>query len=645
MSLFAVAISMSCVFGFASAPVIRDLPSVNIGDNENNIGTDNNFFVFTNAFKLDDYISQSGGSPIASLIWSFDEFSGPDADTRWFQINGLDSVLLGNTAIIADQTAGFTAHKTPTNNLRAVSSMASFRDVVLSPVSGVPPFTPSSTDLANHAIGKFVRFYASNGTEVGYKDTDIKSTDGTSDSLSGGGTFFTVTQDDTFTTGDPSSTGVTGWQFAGNTLSTKVYSSANAAIGASVATSSNLFRQGGWQANAAEWLEYSLVNTANVVRAKYYMYASPTTPGNKNQIPSIRLRVQERFAVTNGLVISGNIGNAVTDPTTQELLPSEDPTKPSLYRVDFVPICTPFMSSSIYEGFQRYWDVYGDQPGFSGTIAMTESVIGMYPKTLIDPSVGTLNKTYTGADFYTYFPSDNSTLVYVTTTVPGAFPTSGTAPLPTIVEKTTGVELDSSLVTGDTNVGVPVREFNPPQDYGNIPSLVRAEEGKQYVVRWHLTSTKATNRQSHVRVRARSVGFGWSTQLELGGAWIFNALPPTTTAGANNTIAQEAHPGVGSMNPDQLVAGENGGWYTQVLPTPISTDIRPDKTGTWQARMPLIAAQPGPGSASFGSADRAWRFGMDILDTLSTGDLKALEQGNEFIDRLELRTYDLVPDN
>jgi hypothetical protein len=644
MSLFAVAISMSCVFGFAAAPVIRDLPSVNIGDNENNIGTDNNFFVFTNAFKLDDYISQSGGSPIASLIWSFDEASAIDGDVQWFQINGLDPVLLGNTAIANDQAAGFTAHKTPTNNLRAVSNMASFRDVVLSPVSGAPPFTPTPTDLSNHATGKIVRFYASNGTEVGFKNTVVQSVDGTSDSLSGGGTFFTVTQDDTFTTGDPSSTTVTGWQFSGNTLSTKVYSAANAAIGVSIATSSNLFRSGGWQANAGEWLEYSLVNTASVVRAKYYMYASPTTAGNKNQIPSIRLRLQERFAVTNGLVVSGNIGNPATDAITQELLPSENPALPSLYRVDFVPICTPFMSSSIYEGFQRYWDVYGDQPGFSGTIGMTESVIGMYPRTLIDPSVGTLGKTYTGADFYTYYPSDNSTLVYVTTTTPGAFPTSGTAPLPTIVEKPTGVELDSSLVTGATNVGVPVREFNPPQDTTNFPSLVRADEGQQYVVRWHLTSTKATNRQSHVRLRARSIGFGWSTQLELGGAWISSG-PPTSSGGANNQIAQEAHPGVGSLNPDKLVAGENGGWYTQVLPTPISTDIRPDKTGTWQARMPLIALQPLPGANAFGSADRAWRFGMDILDTLSTGDLKALEEGNEFIDRLELRTYTLVPDN
>jgi hypothetical protein len=452
-----------------------------------------------------------------------------------------------------------------------------------------------------------------------------------------------VTQDDTFTTGDPSSTGLNGWAFGGNTLGTKVYNATTAAIGVNVPAASNQFRNGSWQANALEWLQYELVNSTSVVRAKYYMYAAPTQAGNKNQITSIRLRVQERFAVTHGLVLSGNIGNTAYDPTYQELLPSEDPALPSLYRVDFVPICTPFMASSGFEGFQRYWDTYGDLNQFSGTVAMTESVIGMYPKSLIDPSAGTLNKTYSGGDFHLYFPSDCSTQLYVLSSTPGAFPTSGTGTLPTVTDRPTGVELDSSAVAS-TVVGIPLREFNPPQDYSNIASLVRVEEGKQYVARWHVTSTKATNRQSHVRLRARAVGFAWSQQLELGGAWI--GAEGSATGHANNQIAQEAHPGVGSLNPDKLVPGENGGWYTQILQTPMSLDIRPDRTGTLAARMPLISAQPGPGSSTYGgSLDRAWRFGMDIMDTLSGGELKALEEGNMLVDRLELRTYDLVPDN
>jgi hypothetical protein len=652
-SLFAVAISMSCVFGFASAPVIRDLPLVNIGDNENNIGTDNNFFVFTNAFKLDDYISQSGGSPIASLIWSFDEFSGPppgnDAVTHWFQINGQDSILVGTAAVNAEALGGFTNHKTPTN-MRTSTGMASFRDVVLSPVASDPPFHPLSGDLTEHALGKNVRFYASNGTDVGFKDTKVQSVDGTNDSLSGGSTFFVVAQDDTFTTGDPSTGTPATWLFTTG-LATKYYSAGNAAIGVTVAAASNQFRQGGWQNNSQDWLKYSAVGSESVVRAKYYMFASPTTAGNKNQIPSIRLRVQERFAVTNALVVSGtNVASGVAiNNTTQELMPSEDPTKPSLYRVDFVPICTPFLISGPFEGFQRYWDVYGDNAVFSGTIAMTESVIGTYPKALIDPSLVLPDKTYVGTDFHTYFPTDASQLVYIGGGATGTFPPAGPAPFPTTVDvdtPTAGAELDSSNVGASPRIGVPVREFNPPQDSGSpaaIATLVRADENKQYVVRWHLTSTKQTNRQSHVRIRSRSIGFGWSTQLEMSGAWVGNG-GTDTSGGANNQLAQEAHPGIGSLNPDKI-GTENGGWYTQVLSTPISLDIRPDKTGTWQQRMPNIALQPLPGSTSFGSADRAWRFGMDILDTLSNGLLKDLEEGNEFIDQLELRTYDLVPDN
>ena len=66
------------------------------------------------------------------------------------------------------------------------------------------------------------------------------------------------------------------------------------------------------------------------------------------------------------------------------------------------------------------------------------------------------------------------------------------------------------------------------------------------------------------------------------------AAPP------NNAIAQQMLPGVGCQNPDKT-GGEAGGWYTLLIHTPMSADIRPDVAGTLaeQDAQPLGAARPG----------------------------------------------------
>jgi hypothetical protein len=366
----------------------------------------------------------------------------------------------------------------------------------------------------------------------------------------------------------------------------------------------------------------------------------------KNQIPNFRVRLQQRFAVTDGLCVYA-INNNSYDATSVELTPSQDVANPSLYRVDYKPVNVPFLTTtSPYEGVQRFYDLYGDQPQFQGTLAMVESVIGIYPASLIDPASVTPVKTYAPSDFWTYFPADNNTYVWVPGVNPGDFPTSGSAPLPTITQGAYGVTMDSSLV-GTAVIGNPVRAFNPPQDYNDIPSLERVVEGRQWTVRWHMTSTKASNRQSHIRMQARAIGFAWSHQFEMGGAWIGNGDPGITSTGAaNNAIAQETVPGASCLNPDKNIGDTNGGWYTQILHTPMSQDIRPDVAGTTiEEKMPLISALPGPGSPTYAAGvDRAWRFGSDILDTLSAGALSGLEEGNVTIDALELRSFPLVED-
>ncbi|MEI7634232.1 MAG: hypothetical protein WCK47_08135 [bacterium] len=639
-SLIAAAVSMSCVCGFASAPVLLDLPSINIGDLEE--GAENNFFIYSNAFKFDFYVKDNDTS-LSALIWSFDEatFPGESPEVPWFNINGIGAVLLGDAAIAADAAAGYPAHLNPSGkNIRSGNTFASFRDIVFSPASGSPPFPPPTEPAkSRHAVGKVVYFYVSDGTpgNTQRKATIVKSTDNTYDSKSGG-YVYTVVQDDTFTTGDPYSTGPGGWLFVEGYGSAKGYSSANHAITTAISAEAGKFRSGSWQSNYVEWLPYTMVGTENVVRAKYYIYASGQAA--KNEIPNLRLRLTVSSAVNSMLEVYGTV-NGAHDATYQELAPSQDPARPSLYRVDMWPIDVPKMSDGL-AGFSRAWDLYGDMPQFKGTLGMAESVIGTYPRSEIATTVVAPSKTYNPSDLLTYFPADNQTLLYIPGVVVGDFPTSDTgalpSQLPTIVESSvTGVLLDCANVPTN-RVGAPVRDFNPPQDYTDIPSLVRMDENKQYVLRWHLTSTQQLNSQSQIRMRARGIGFAWSQKLEVGGAQAAGSY--------SNAMAQEVVPGVGSLNPDKLTPGENGGWYTMIMQTALSQDIRPDVPGSTIAeKMPLISALPGSGSPSFAPGkDRAIRMGIDILNTISGGPLKNQEKGNVLIDKLELRVYNLAID-
>ncbi|MCX7018406.1 MAG: hypothetical protein NTY46_05290 [Candidatus Sumerlaeota bacterium] len=453
---------------------------------------------------------------------------------------------------------------------------------------------------------------------------------------------FAAGQDDRFTTGDPYSAGPEGWSFSSGYGGWRAYDPANHSLYASIGAEAGKFRGGTWQSNYSEWLPYASVGADKVVRGKFYIYAAGQTPfGQKNLIPNLRLRLQNRYAVNSMLEVFHTNNNSGADPTTQELAPTQDPARPSLYRVDIDPVDVPFLSSG-GEGFQRVFDVYGDQPQFMGAICLCESVIGTYPRSLIAEGLVAPSKVYTYTDLAAYFTADEQKVNYIPGAA-GSFPVVAPDPpaqLPTITEiVSVGVMLDCANVPAE-RVGAPSRNFNPPQDYNDIPSLVRAEENKQYVVRWHLTSTQYTNQQAQIRMRARSIGYGWSQKFETGGAY-------PTNGSATQLIAQQTLPGIGCMNPDKNPTGENGGWYTMIVHTPMCQDIRPDVPGsTIAAKMPLISALPGPGSPDFAAGrDRALRFGLDILDTISGGTNAYLEKGNVLIDRLELRVYNLVSDN
>src|SRR5262249_52613164 len=142
----------------------------------------------------------------------------------------------------------------------------------------------------------------------------------------------------------------------------------------------------------------------------------------------------------------------------------------------------------------------------------------------------------------------------------------------------------------------------------------------------HVVSSQNCNVQAQMRARARSIKFAWSQKYEVGGAY-------GTDGSQNTSIAKQSLPGVGSMNPDKSGA-ENGGWYTLLFNTPISSDI--------QAQQPHITKQPGPGVNN--DSMRDLRVGFDLIDTISTGSNAKLETGLFTVDRIEIRKYDLVGD-
>jgi hypothetical protein len=413
------------------------------------------------------------------------------------------------------------------------------------------------------------------------------------------------------------------------------FDAANTALRARVYSDPARFRVAGWTANSPEWLPYSAVGTNRYVRAKFYVYTGgQTNPSSNNEVPTLRARVANRFAVTSMLEVFSHVNvDSGFQSVYQELRPSADPAKPSLYRVDFDPVDVPHLvSNAATEGITRAFETYAIDPQDNGFLALAETSIGTYPRDKASDSPTPI-KTYLPDDLKVF---DAPTQLVLKTLIPGGGQgdylledTATTTPKPTYSEGSFGITLDAALVAPD-RIGIATRDFRPAPTNS---TTIRVQESVQYKLKWHLTSTQQSNLNSQIRLRARSIRFGWSQKLEIGGAWAASV--------ANDTIAQQALPGVGCQNPEKI-GSENGGWYTMIMHTPMSIDIRPDLAGPLMSRMPYITAQPGFGSSAPSARDL--RIGCDLVDTLSNGANGPLEQGNFTLDRVEIRAHDIVDD-
>jgi hypothetical protein len=311
--------------------------------------------------------------------------------------------------------------------------------------------------------------------------------------------------------------------------------------------------------------------------------------------------------------------------------------------VDFDPIDVPqLVNNPATEGFLRLFEVYEHEPQANGNIAMTECVLGTYPAlpdsdTQVPVTENGLIKSYRpsindGGDFGTgQIPNSNSVRSFVKT-YHGALETTGGQPSVSLSDA--GVTMETLSVESDRFGAAALDVFNDHNDQLSHLTHARVEPGKQYKVRFHATSTKASNTQCVMRFRARTIKFQYTSMMEVGGSHAASV--------ANNILAAQALPGVGNQIPsfDRINPSENGGWYNVLMVTPMNSDI--------QADQPNLFAQDGPGvdtmPANNSKSRRDLQIGMDIIDTFSTQPGAELESGQMTVDRVDIEKYDLVPD-
>jgi hypothetical protein len=354
-------------------------------------------------------------------------------------------------------------------------------------------------------------------------------------------------------------------------------------------------------------------NPNTIYRFKAYVFRSgQANPNDQRQIPNMRIRAAVRYSINSMLeTFFHNNYDPTVDADMAPNCPSSDPANPTLYRVDLDPVDVPYLASGANpdEGVSAMFEVYALEPQENGSLELAEGVLCALPAPA-ETSLAPL-KTYAAS------ASDAGDLkkgIYMRTTV------NGMTPLPSIDDSTTyGLVIDTTACPWK-DIAIAAAEIDAGASNSQRP---RVEAGKQYRLRWHVTSGRATNLQSQLRMRARTLKFSWSQKYEIGGAWPTSGVP-------GQVIAQQALPGIGTQNPDktgrEIPGVWDGGWYTMYFHPPVV----------------VPAGQPGPGSVL--SSRRDLKCALDVIDTLSNGPGAAQEGGLFAVDRIEVSEFPAIGD-
>lgn len=675
-TLLAVAASVAGVTAsHATAPTITPLPDVLISDLEDRGATQTNYFVYTNAFLFDTYVTDETAD--SQLLWSFAEFSEapddpqtPTTNAQWFRVNGLDPIGVGDAFVLneaSNPSASVTAGPSGTNNLRAVSPYASFRDIILTPGSGTLANgaypEPHPTSLALHKQGKKVVFYVSDGQAVSQDEITVKVVEDRGDGLSLAGYVPVV---------DNKFDGNAGnwYQFSVSAGGTTAYDAANTALRATIPAGNGSalnIRLAGWReaqpgdsqfVTGSTNLKPNNIQPGQLVRAKFHLYASGQSAANANNIPNLRLRVANRFAFAGLMDIQGHdSSDAQIDPMARELTPSTSAANPSVYKVDMKVPTIPYWAANPNEVLYRAFEIIGEaaEAQENGSVSLTESSIGTYPVA----SLGTATKVYdsddldgfgftAGSPYWVGVVYDRNTITPVSATINGgasgtSLPQTPSSQISATASAANGITFNTTGVDDTQGIGVVAVDWleGATEDAANGGSArLRLDVGKVYVAKFHATSTQASSNQPQFRFRLRTVKFQYNARTEMGGA---------KAAGAeNNAIATQFLPGVGSQNLDKN-GTEAGGNYYVVMPTALDPQIRGanNAAGSIGTVMPLISGQPGPGASSGATPSRRDIMpGFDIIDSLTRVGLGSDngEKAQINIDRIEIYTINAPAD-
>jgi len=409
------------------------------------------------------------------------------------------------------------------------------------------------------------------------------------------------------------------------------------------------FRIAGWHNSSI--LSMDAIGHDNIVRGKFYIYASNPSTDPVNKVPNFRIRLENEGAVLASCSYAysqtGNGGGeldtrepfyqALNNPAAEEragvsLRPSGQELKPSLYRLDFFPVDTPSVADS---NLGATFESYASQAPADGTLSLTELTTAIYPLEVSEASEQTLYV------YHNYSPLDNQIVSNTpweitqggqfnvendfqagrlqTLDIPGEVPDSSLA----IVDDTAlhhGTVIDTTNVPTDRfGVGIWTLRSN---DFTQTP---RIEPNKIYLASFVVSSDLPTSStdpgttvQSGMSFQIQTGLGAVTSRLELAGP--VNASTPDSAA---KRITGEALPGIGCQNErpfldlpgpveDAFLSGEDGGVYNVVMSTPMDPDIRPDTNGDLGA----LANEPGPGVDADSARDIS--IGINVISQPET---------------------------
>jgi len=636
-TLFAGVIALGAVAPvFAAAPVIGDIPDVSIGDLD---GSTANEFVFNNAFDLNDYVTYDGDK--ADLLWSFAEGDG-GLGANQYTINGVQAAVSGTAAIAAEET-GHPNTLNPANPINASTSVATFRDIILSPTSSSGPYDdPSTADAATAAAGKAIRYYVSDGENVDSADAIIRSVDNSNSTLTPSDDWSSDLTDTTFNGWVPS-----GLESAGVSIA----KTANGLTMTAVPRTGETRFLGYQNENL---LNYNDVGAGRIVRGKFYISTTnPMLDFNVNKVPTFRLRltnttaidaaVHYEYAQTGIAAPAHEPRYALADNQNSEIAagmwirPGDMADTPSLYTVDFDPIDVPAAANTPIGALM---ETYSYHDPANGTLTLHEVVLGTYnslqdndPRAvkLFDYNrTAGLNAGVGGAKEMTGGPFNQEAVLKAGYRQKLSLPYAA-GPYPADdgpYASNTDFNADGLVATTDA---VPQDRFG--FDLINVVSKnnadkPRVEPGKLYKAKFFVTAgvkTSSTNQseeiQGNLRFRMQTAAGTVSYLLELASTGI-----DLGTKG--NALAAQALPGNGTQNPlkDSSLAytGEDGGWYNVIGASLLDTDrIRKDYKAlaieSVNNEFVFFGLQPGPGNSDASARDIT--LGIDLIQSPGTLDV------------------------